>query len=285
MAQSLPSVVDSEVRFPETSEKNEAQSAGISWAAVVAGAFVAAALSLVLLALGAGIGLSSISPWSNTGAAASAVGKAAIIWTIITQVIASATGGYLAGRLRTKWVNIHTDEVYFRDTAHGFLVWAIGLVVTAAFLTSAAAAMVSGSNPVQTSSDTPPIRAARSFDRNDYFVDVLFRSDHPKTDAAADSMRAEAGLILVNAVRQREFPTRDKAYLAELVAARTGLSQSDAEQRVDEVFEQDRTAVDTARKATAHSLYWLFLALLVGAFCASCAATLGGRQRDHLQIL
>src|SRR5664280_2438131 len=125
--------------FVDTSVKNEALSSSVSWPAVFAGAFAAAALWLILLALGTGIGLSSISPWSNMGASASAIGMGAIVWLIVTQIIAAAIGGYLVGRLRTKWVNIHTDEVYFRDTAHGFLVWAVGLVIMAAFLASAPA--------------------------------------------------------------------------------------------------------------------------------------------------
>src|ERR1035438_6184862 len=137
-----PSVGQPQSRFTETSVKNEAHSSGVSWAAVIAGAFVAAALSLILLALGTGLGLSSVSPWSNAGASASTVGKAAIVWLIVMQIIASAMGGYLAGRLRTKWANIHTDEVYFRDTAHGFLAWAVALVITAAFLASAATSMM-----------------------------------------------------------------------------------------------------------------------------------------------
>ena len=124
--------------LPETSVRNEAHSSGVSWAAVIGGAFVAAALSLILLALGAGLGLSSVSPWSNVGASASTISTAAIMWLILMQVISSSMGGYLAGRLRTKWASIHTDEVYFRDTAHGFLAWSVALVVTAAFLTSAA---------------------------------------------------------------------------------------------------------------------------------------------------
>src|ERR1700686_2697415 len=122
--------------------RNEAHASGVSWAAVIARAFVAAALWLILLALGTGMGLSSVSPWSNTQASASTIGKAGIVWLIIIQIIASAMGGYLAGRLRTKWATIHTDEVYFRDTAHGFLVWAVGLVVTAGFLASAATSMI-----------------------------------------------------------------------------------------------------------------------------------------------
>src|SRR5712691_11698234 len=125
-----------------SSANNEANSSGVSWAAVIGGAFVAAALSLILLALGAGLGFSSVSLWSNVGASASTIGTAAIVWLILMQIISSSMGGYLAGRLRTKWSSIHNDEVYFRDTANGFLAWAVALVVTAAFLASAGAVMV-----------------------------------------------------------------------------------------------------------------------------------------------
>src|ERR1035437_545242 len=117
----LSSAAPFQTGVAETSVRNEAHSSGVSWAAVIGGAFVAAALSLILLALGAGLGLSSVSPWSNVGASASTISTAAIAWLILMQVISSSMGGYLAGRLRTKWANIHTNEVYFRDTAHGFL--------------------------------------------------------------------------------------------------------------------------------------------------------------------
>src|ERR1700687_2837066 len=135
-------VAEGQLGFADIFVKNEAYSSGVSWAAVIAGAFVAAALSLILLALGTGMGLSTVSPWSNMGASASTIGRAAIVWLLIIQIIASAMGGYLAGRLRIKWATIHTDEVYFRDTAHGFLVWAVSLVITASFLASAATSMV-----------------------------------------------------------------------------------------------------------------------------------------------
>lgn len=114
--------------------KNEASSSAVSWAAVIGGAFVAASLSLILLSLGTGLGFSAVSPWTHTGASATAIGAGAIAWLILTQIAASALGGYLGGRLRTKWTNLHTDEVYFRDTAHGLLVWAVGMVITAGFL-------------------------------------------------------------------------------------------------------------------------------------------------------
>src|SRR5690349_13648466 len=96
------------MRLPDTFIHQEAHASGISWAAVIAGAFVTAALWLILLVLGSGIGLASVSPWSNVGASAATIGGAAIFWMIVVQFIASATGGYLAGRLRIKWATIHT---------------------------------------------------------------------------------------------------------------------------------------------------------------------------------
>jgi hypothetical protein len=266
---------------------NEAQSSGVSWAAVIAGGFVSAALSLVMLALGTGIGLSSVSPWSNAGASATAVGRGAIIWLILMQIIASAMGGYLAGRLRTKWVNVHNDEVFFRDTAHGFLVWAVALVLAAGFLGSAATRMAGQARAEEAASG-----AGRAAEANPYYVDAFLRTTGatptatlttaPDAGANGAAAREEVGVILANAIRRGNLSDYDSAYLAQLVSARTGLSAADAQARVTQVFQQAQQAVDAARKATAHALYWLFLALLVGAFCASYAATIGGRQRDRV---
>lgn len=271
--------------YAEASWNREAHSSGVSWAAVIAGAFVAAALSLTLLALGAGFGLLSVSPWSNAGASASAVGTAAIVWLIVIQIVASAMGGYLAGRLRTKWAAIHSDEVYFRDTAHGFLVWAVAVVITAAFLGQAATAMVGGA-AISTEMGGP---------ENAYFVDMLFRpaagagaaaaGNGPLANADDSAMRGEAAGILANALRQGDTAAADQTYLAQLVSARTGLSPNHAAQRVSDVVARARQAADAARKATARLLLWTFLALLIGAFCASYAATIGGRQRDHMKAL
>ena len=279
------STVRSHTDLAETSVMNEAHASGVSWAAVFAGAFVAAALSLILLALGAGLGLSSVSPWSNVGASASTISTAAIVWLILMQVVSSSMGGYLAGRLRTKWTNIHTDEVYFRDTAHGFLAWAVALVVTAAFLTSAAAYMVGGAASAAGGIAMDPRADGRELDANEYFVDTLFRSDRVKPESNGASVLGEVGRVFATSLRQGDLPAADKSYLAQLVAARTGLSQTDAERRVSDVFAGAQQAADTARHAIAHTLLWVFLALLIGAFCASFAATIGGRQRDHVVIV
>src|SRR5580658_2316632 len=119
-------------------DSDSANSSGVSWAAVIGGAFVAAAFYLILLALGAGMELSSISPWSGVSASPASLTNVAIGWLVFSEIVASALGGYLAGRLRTKWRTIHTDEVFFRDTANGFLAWAVALVISVIFLASAA---------------------------------------------------------------------------------------------------------------------------------------------------
>jgi hypothetical protein len=265
----------------DTLISDESSSSGISWAAVIAGAFIAASLWLILLLLGTGLGLSSISPWSNLSASTSTIGKAAILWLIITEIIASAMGGYLAGRLRTKWATIHNDEIYFRDTAHGFLVWAVGLVVSALFLVSAATSLGGTARSPQSSGRS----AFAAADPNEYFIDMLFRSDHPASKTIDLSVRLEATRILANALRQGSLPASDQSYLAEMVAARSGLNQTDAQLRVANVFEQIQQTTDTARKAVAHASLWLFIALLIGAFCASYAATIGGRERDRVQLI
>jgi hypothetical protein len=276
-----PNYVES--RTDPVQANREAHSSGVSWGAVIGGAFVASAVYLILLALGAGFGLSAVSPWSNVGVTASTAGAIAIVWLIISEIIASAFGGYLTGRLRTKWVLIHSDEVFFRDTANGLLAWAVALVVSVAFLASAAASMAGTAAQARASSGEGT--ATASAEPNMYFVDALFRSDRNGNDTADAGVKAEAGRILANGLKQDQVPTADQSYLARLVTARTGISQPEAEKRVSDVINEARQAEDKARKATAHLLLWLFLSLLTGALSASYAATIGGRQRDHVKTI
>jgi hypothetical protein len=262
---------------------SDSSASGVSWGAVIAGAFAAAALSLALLALGTGVGFSAVSPWANAGASASAIGWGAIVWLVLMEIIASSIGGYLAGRLRTKWMDVHTHEVYFRDTAHGFLAWAVGLVIMAAFLTSAAASVIGGARTGATAAGASETSQSGSgVSQSGYFADMLLRSTAPSSGQDTTAVRGETEAILANGLRQGSLPAADKSYLAQLVATRTGLSESDAAQRVDDTFSQDQQAADSVRKALAHSMYWTFLALLVGAFFASFSATIGGRRRDRV---
>jgi hypothetical protein len=250
---------------------------GLSWSAVFGGAFIIAAFSLIMLSLGAGLGLSSVSPWADVGASAATVGTLAILWLVLTQLISAAMGGYLAGRLRTRWESIHNDEMHFRDTANGFVAWAVAIVMTTAFLASAATSMVGGTNKAAQGD-------AASQSSNAYFVDRLFRSDRPVTNDDAP-LRLEAGRLFLKALSRPEVTDgSDTAYLAQLVSARTGLSSSDASKRVSESLTEARQAADSLRSATAHLLLWIFVALLIGAFSASFAATIGGRQRDQVKL-
>ena len=296
----------------------------VSWGAILAGAAAAAALSLILLILGTGLGLSAMSPWAQAGATAATLGVSTIVWITLTQLLASGMGGYLAGRLRTKWVAVHTDEVFFRDTAHGFLAWAVASLATAALLTStigsivgsgvqAGASVVGGAATAALSAGAAGAAAAGSAGNEstrseagsgpmNYFVDSLFRKDAAAGGAtpAAASGAAESGppaptaevtRILLNSVRSGALPAEDARYVAQVVAQRTGLSQADAEKRVNDTYTRIQTklrdaeatareAADKARKASAYAALWLFVSLLIGAFVASLAATFGGRQRD-----
>jgi hypothetical protein len=269
-------------RVGDAGGRNESLASGVSWAAVIAGALAAAALSLVLLALGAGLGLSAVSPWSNAGSSAAAVGIAALAWLIVAQILASAMGGYLAGRLRTKWTAIHSDEVYFRDTAHGLLAWATGVVVTAALLATAATTMVGGSVPSAVSREDGRPGAA-SASPHEYLTSLLFRGDRSLGGQDDVASRGEAAIILANGLRQKSLPATDQTYLGQLVAGKTGVSEADAEKRVSEVFAQAQEAADKARRGAADLSLCLFFALLSGAFVASYSATIGGRQRDHVK--
>ena len=282
----------------------------VSWGAVAAGAAAAASLSLILLILGVGLGLSSVSPWARDGVSAATFGLSTILWLTLTQLLASAMGGYLAGRLRTTWPEAHTDEVYFRDTAHGFLAWAVASLATAALLTSVigsilsggvqAGASVVGSVASGAGSAVGAAATSRMAPGGDggpmaYFVDSLFRRDATATPIAGASMAptgteaVEVGRIFMNA--GQTLPPEDLRYVGQIVAQRTGLSQPDAEKRVADVHAKAqaklgeaeaaaRETADKARKTSAYSALWLFVSLLVGAFVASLAATFGGRRRD-----
>jgi len=263
---------------------DEANSSGVSWSAVLAGGFVTAALSLILLALGTGLGFASVSVWSGVGASASTIGTAAILWFILIQIMSASMGGYLAGRLRTKWTGIHTDEVYFRDTAHGFLAWSVALVLTAAFLASAATSLM-GSAPEKSNAATASQGQVSEAGPNAYFVDSLFRTNGSKPEVENISVTREAAIIFATSLKQGALSATDKNYLDQLVMSRTGVSQTEADERVNETFLSAKSSAEAARKAIAHSLLWAFIALLIGAFCASFSGTIGGRQRDHVVLV
>lgn len=286
----------------DVSPSTESSSTAVSWGPIIAGAFAACTLTFTLMLLGSGLGLTMVSPWSGSGVSVTTFAVSTAVWLIVVQWLSSGVGGYLAGRLRTKWVGIHTDEVYFRDTAHGFLAWALATLLVVGVLGSAlSAAIGSGVQAVSTVASGAAMGASAGASANaggaadnatSYFVDSLFRPAdatklapaNPQSDAAAT---AQASRILI-ASAAGEVSASDKTYLSQLVATRTGLSEADAKTRVDAVLAkvQDakvkaKQAADTARKASATFALLSALSLVIGAFIASAAAALGGRQRDE----
>jgi hypothetical protein len=288
---------------------DEAQRSGVSWGAIIAGAVAAAAVSIVLYLLGSGLGFSAMSPYEDNSAVALGIG--AILWLSFTQLAASALGGYLAGRLRVKWSSIHNDEVYFRDTAHGMLTWALSTLVTAAFFGGIMSKMLGtaadvGAGVAKTTMMSGAAAAGAASDEGDgaggnpldYFSDMLMRTDQPGAQNAAAALkdpglRQEAMRILATSVKNGALAPDDRAYLARRVAEQTGMDPAAAQQRVDDVYNRGKAAADKAkatakdaadkaRKAAAGTALWLTVALLIGAFVASWCATLGGKQRDGL---
>ncbi|WP_245598198.1 flagellar export protein FliJ [Ottowia thiooxydans] len=318
----------------------------VSWAAIFAGALAAAVLSLLLFMLGIGLGLSSVSVWSGKGADGETIGWAAIIWLAFTQLASAGVGGYIAGRLRTKWQGVHTDEVYFRDTAHGFLAWAFATILMVSVMGSVAGAALTGTvkaaGAVATGAATvaggaagavaeasggvlskladtvgaPTGKDANSDSGLQYGISGLMRSspssDQQKQDTRdgaqaqtgsrtssyAMSNTREVATVLGHALKSGSLPNEDAQYLAQLVSQTTGISPEEAQVRVQKTFSQLKSQLDAAkqtakeaeekakqaaeqaRKATAYSMLWMFVVLLMGAFVGSVSATLGGRQRD-----
>ena len=272
-------MIDTVVIQPGT-DTGEPSIAGVSWPAVVAGAVVSCALTLVLLAFGLGLGLSVVSPWTGSGVSATTFKIGTGLYLVVIAMLASSICGYLAGRLRTRWVGVHTDEVYFRDTAHGFIAWAFASVLGAVLLASPASSLIGGAASGATQAAAS---AASQAGPMDGYVDTLLRSDSPAAQNAgsAQDSRGEMVRLFTSSFRNgSELKPADREYISKVVAARTGLSQADAEKRVNEVVTQAKSDLDAARKATAQLAFWLTASLLIGAFCASLAATEGGGLRD-----
>lgn len=283
-------------------------SSAVSWGAILGGAVVSASISLMLLTAGAGLGFMSVSPWTNAGVTAATFGISAMIWLAVVHLLSAGAGGYLAGRLRTKRVGLHTEEVAFRDTAHGFMAWAVGAIISTVLLASAASAVIGGSARLGASaassvgsavSGAASQAAGRldltSLDPSAYVTDTLFRAERPGPSSADTApARAEVGRIITMSIRNGDMSPADKSYVANVIAAQTGISQPDAEKRITDAIAKTKEAAakaeqtaretaDMARKAAASFALATFIAMLIGALAASYGATLGGRARDKVQ--
>lgn len=292
----------------------------VAWPAIFAGSVTGAAASVILVLLGAGFGLAAVSPWGGNFSPTT-FGVSAAIWLIIIEWVSAGFAGYFAGRLRTRLHGYQADEVFFRDTAHGFVAWSFSLIILTAIFASSLAGILGktadtaatvASGVAQGAGSAASGAMSGTFDPNAYLTDRLFRGTPSTAPAAAvgataapaataptattptvsTDIRAEGSRILVQSLAAGQIAPDDRTYLAALVAAQTGIPQADAEQRVDAAMTdaqaaatKAKQAADAGRKTAATASLFLALSLLVGAFIACVAAALGGKERDDMDVV
>lgn len=280
--------------MPATVITGSDETSTISWGAVIGGAVVSAALALFLAALGVGLGLSSISPWSDQGVSATTFSVGAGIYLVCVSMLANAVGGYVAGRMRHTWAGVHNDEVYFRDTAHGALAWAFALILGATVLGAATTHILASASAGLIPAAGAGAAAGTQSQPTDVYVDSLLRADPARANsagqggagtptAASDSLntRGEVSRIFGPILSKGgTISNDDRAYLVKVVSARTGLSQQESEKRVDDTIASAKKAADDARRAAAKMALWLAASMLAGALAAMLGATEGGVLRD-----
>jgi hypothetical protein len=273
----------------------------VEWGAVLAGAFLAAAISFVLLTFGAAIGLSAVSPWPNSGASAKVVASVAVFWAMAQQIGAFMAGGYVAGRMRARWHETG-HEADFRDGLHGGLVWAVGVVIGAAlFLSTAGSVAKTGAEAV---GGAAALTGASSSDPMDAVLDAMLRPTtvaqaatptapppasatagpapaRPRAAATGDETRAEMSRILSTGVATGSLSGEPRAYLVQIVAQRSGIPQQEAERRVDQAFNAAREAADKTRRAGILTGFVTAASLVLSLGAAWWAAMRGGNHRDH----
>jgi hypothetical protein len=252
----------------------------VDWSCALAGAITAAGISFVMFAFGSGIGLSMVSPW-NDSSSMTTLTILTTFWIVLVQVGAFAAGGYLAGRMRRRLHDAQPEEVEFRDGVHGLLVWGAGVAFGAILLAWTTSATVRTATE-RAPSFTLTSGSAVSNDPTTYAIDTLFRTT--RTDPAGQvtgDHRAEATRILLTGLGRTDIAPADRTYLSQLVAARTGLSQPEAEQRVNQTLTNTKAALNKARKVGIVTAFLTAAALLAGLAAAWTAARVGGAHRDQ----
>ena len=277
----------------------------VEWGPVLAGAFLAAALSFVLLTFGTAIGLSATSPWPGSGMSAKVLASLAVFWVMAQQIGAFMVGGYVAGRMRSRWHEANQDEVEFRDGLHGGLVWAVGIVIGAAMLLATAGAVArtgaevagkavssvaSSANPMDLTIDTllRPMTVAQASTAGARRRAGATASTPPGTASRpvasnmdSGEVRAEISRILARSTAAGEMSAPDRAYLAQLVAQRAGISQQEAEKRVADAVTAAREAADKARRGAVLTGFVTAASLIISLAAAWWAGLKGGNHRDN----
>jgi hypothetical protein len=251
----------------------------LSWTPVIFGGLVATALSSILLAFGATIGLGVMSTAPTWRDASAALALLSGLFLIIQATISFGVGGYIAGRTRSVAVASDPVEIEHRDGLHGLGAWALAVVLgalLAAFLGSATLTRSSGNLPSVRTSSAEPLLS--------YEIDRMFRPARRAANVDLSQERAEAGRILLTSSSHSGMSSEDRAYLAQLVSAETGLAGADAERRVDTAIANSQTAIARSRRSSVILAFSVAAALLLGAVVSWAAASAGGRHRDGAPV-
>jgi hypothetical protein len=246
-----------------------------TWTPIILGAVIATALSSILLAFGATIGLGVTSAAPTWRDASTALALLSGLYLIIQAVISFGVGGYIAGRTRTASAASHVSEIEHRDGLHGLAAWALAVVLGAFFAGLIGSAALTRSNAA-----LPAARTSAAEPLLSYELDRLFRPSRRAANVDLASERAEAGRILLTTSSHTGIATEDRGYLVQMVAATTGLAGADAEKRADTAIANAKTAIDRSRRSTVILAFSVAAALLLGAVIAWAAAAAGGRHRD-----
>lgn len=274
-----------------TARASADSSSYVDWPAILAGALAAAAISLVMLTFGSAIGLSLTNPFGREGVSLFWIAIAMALWVVWVQVSAFMIGGYLAGRMRRRNLDATEHESDVRDGFHGLLVWAAAVVIGALLALGGLGGFVRGAGSAIATAAGPALEQAVPDDPFASAVDVLFRGSDP---AAADpaAARAEAGRIIVAGITGEGIAEDDRAYLVQLVAARTELAPQEAQARIDDVIARAEAVqadiAEAAEQASRVAILVAFItaaALAVGAAGAWFAATMGGNHRDNQTVV
>jgi hypothetical protein len=279
-----------------TSSSLAAVAGFVEWGPIFAGALLASALSFVLLTFGTAIGLSTTSPWPNSGVSATTLAGLAVFWILVQQIGSFMAGGYIAGRMRTRWADTPQDEVNFRDGLHGGLVWALGIVMGAALFMATAGAVARTGAEVAGKTVTASAAAAEAV------LDTMLRPAAPAAPAdpkqgaagtappaaaharpaiASEETRALMRRILSTSLATGSLTGESRTYLAQLISQQTGLSQQEAEARINAAVAATREAADKARRTTILAGLVTAVSLVISFAAAWWGALQGGHHRDN----
>jgi len=282
----------------------------VEWGPIILGAIGATAISVVLLTFGAALGLSSVSPYPYAGLSSKAIAVLSATYAALVMVASFAAGGYLAGRLRRAWAGANLVETHFRDGAHGFAVWALAVVAGAVLATSGAAGAIK--TAIQSTTAVAATGAVAGLSQMsgqtsgaqglstrpmDYAVDRLLAPGSAGAPAggqqsAGGASRADLTAPVARALTANlsnpQLDSNDRTMLVQLVVQQTGMSQADAEKRVDDAFaklkaaeQKARDAAEAARKAALITAFAAAAILTISCAAACAGAALGARHRDE----